>query len=151
MVASLVWAGPAAAETTLDVDAGYAGAFIPGEEVPVRIRVSADRLVRGTLEVGIGNPENGIPVAMAVEVPGGSQKEFLLTAPSGLNPNPDVVARLRQGDQLVASGKTTVRSTADTELVGVLPGALRGRPVPGLSPLAIDAGSARFAAVGTGE
>ena len=151
VVAALVWAGPAAAETTLEVDAGYAGSFVPGQEVPVRVRVAADRLLRGTLEVGIGKPENGIPVAMAVEVPGGSQKEFLLTAQSGFSQSPDVVARLRQGDQLVASGEVTLQAAADTELVGILPGALRGRPVPGLAPLAVDAGSARFAAVGAGE
>lgn len=151
VVATLVWASPAGAETTMAVDAGYAGGFVAGQEVPVRVRVSADRLVRGTLEVGIGNLENGVPVAMAVEVPGGSQKEFLVTAPSGLNQGPDVVVRLLQGEQVVASAQTTVRSSADTELVGILPGALRGRPVPGQAPLAVDAGTARFAALGPAE
>lgn len=149
--ASLVWATPASAETTILVDAGYAGSFVAGKEVPVRIRVSADRLLRGTLEVGIGRQENGIPVAMPVEVPGGSQKEFLVVAPSGLNQNPEVVARLLQGDQVVASGTVTVRSGAETELVGLLPGALRGRPVPGQVPLAVDAGTARFAPLGEAE
>ncbi len=135
----------------MEVDAGYAGSFIPGQEVPVRVRVSADRLVRGTLEVVVGNPEHGVPVAMAVEVPGGGQKQFLITAPAGLNPNPDVTARLRQDDRVVASGKTAIRAALDTELVGILPGALRGRAVPGPAPLAVDAGTARFAAVGEAE
>ena len=151
VVASLIWASPASAETTLQVDAGYAGSFVAGHEVPVRVRVSADRLLRGTLEVGIGTQENGIPVAIPVEVPGGSQKEFLVTAPSGLNQNPEVVARLLQGDQVVASGTVTIGSSAETELVGLLPGALRGRPVPGQVPLAVDAGTARFAALGEAE
>ena len=151
LVAPLVWVSPASAETTLQVDAGYAGSFVAGKEVPVRIRVSADRLLRGTLEVGVGSQENGVPVAMAVEVPGGSQKEFLVTAPSGFNQSPDVVARLLQGDQVVASGTVAVRSSAETELVGLLPGALRGRPVPGQVPLAVDAGTARFAAIGEAE
>lgn len=151
VVATLVWASPASAETTMAVDAGYAGSFVAGQEVPVRVRVSADRLVRGTLEVGIGNLENGVPVAMAVEVPGGSQKEFLVTAPSGYNQGPDVVVRLLQGEQVVASAQTTVRSAVDTELVGILPGALRGRPVPGQAPLTVDAGTARFAAVGPAD
>lgn len=149
--ASLVWASPAAAETTLQLDAGYAGSFVAGKEVPVRIRVSADRLLRGTLEVGIGRQENGIPVALPVEVPGGGQKEFLVSAPSGPDQNPDIVARLLQGGQVVASGTVTVRSSAETELVGLLPGALRGRPVPGQVPLAVDAGTARFAAIGEVE
>jgi hypothetical protein len=151
VVAPVLWAGPAAAETTIQVDAGYAGSFVPGQEVPVRIRISADRLVRGTLEVGIGNAENGIPVAMAVEVPGGSQKEFLLTAGSGLNQSPDVVARLRQDDRLVASGQTTITAAGDTELVGLLPGAVRGRAVPGATPLAVDVGTARFTPLGEVE
>lgn len=151
--ASLVWASPASAETTILVDAGYAGSFVAGKEVPVRIRVSADRLLRGTLEVGIGSPENGVPVAMPVEVPGGSQKEFLIVASSGPNPaqSPDVVARLLQDDQIVASGHMTVRTAVDTEIVGLLPGALRGRPVPGPAPLVVDAGTARFAAIGEGD
>lgn len=151
VMATVLWAAPASAETTLAVDAGYAGAFVAGQEVPVRVRVSADRLVRGTLEVGIGNPENAVPVALPVEVPGGGQKEFLVTAPSGMNQSPDVVVRLLQGDQVVASGQTTVRSSAETELVGILPGALRGRPVPGQAALAVDAGTARFAALGEGD
>ena len=154
LVAPLLWISPASAETTLQVDAGYAGSFVAGQEVPVRVRVSADRLMRGILEVGIGNAENGMPMAaMAVEVPGGSQKEFLLVAPSGAHgaQSPDVVARLLQGDQIVASGRMTIRATVDTEIVGLLPGALRGRPVPGPATLAVDAGTARFAAIGEGD
>jgi hypothetical protein len=151
VVAPIVWAGPAAAETTLEVEAGYAGSFVPGQEVPVRVRVSADRLVRGTLEVAVGGPENGIPVAMAIEVPGGSQKEFLLVARTDLGQNADVVARLHQDDRLVASRQTGIRAAGDTELVGLLPGALRGRPVPGVAPLTVDVGTARFAAVGEAE
>ncbi len=151
LVAPLLWAGPAGAETILEVEAGYAGSFVPGQEVPVRVRVSADRLLRGTLEVGVGTPENGTPVAMAVEVPGGGQKEFLLTARAGLNQSPDVVARLRQGDRVLASGQASVRATVDTELVGLLPGAIRGRAVPGPAALAVDVGTARFALVGEAE
>lgn len=149
VIAPLAWVSPASAETTLQVDAGYAGSFVAGQEVPVRVRVSADRLMRGTLEVGIGSAENATPVAMPVEVPGGSQKEFLIVAPSSVDPNqsPEVVARLLQGDQIVASGHVTVRSAVDTEIVGLLPGALRGRPVPGPAPLTVDAGTARFAAL----
>ena len=151
IVAPVVAAGPAAAETTIEVEAGYDNWFLTGQELPVRVRVSADRLVRGTLEVAVGSAENSIPVAMPVEVPGGSQKEFILTATAGMNQNPDVTARLRQGDRLLASGQTTARAAGDTELVGVLPGAARGRPLPGPTPLAVDAGTARFVAIGDAE
>lgn len=151
VVAAILGAGPAAAETTLEVEAGYAGAFVPGQEVPIRVRISADRLIRGVLEVGVGPLENGIPVALPVEVPGGGQKQFLLTAPAGLIESPDVVARLRQDDRQVAAGQVSLRAAGDTELVGILPGALRGRSVPGVAPLAVDVGTARFAAIGEAE
>ena len=151
MVATVVWAGPAAAETTLDVDAGYGGFFVAGRDVPVRVTISADRLVRGTLEVSVGTGEDRTPVAMAVEVPGGSQKQFLLVASAGVSQSPDVVARLRQDDRVLASGQTTVQVASDTELVGLLPGAVRGRAVPGPATLAVDAGTARFFAVGEAE
>jgi len=144
-------AGSAAAETTLEVDAGYAGSFVPGKEVPVRVRVSADRLVRGTLEIAVGSLDNAVPVAMAVEVPGGSEKQFVVAAPTGLNQTPEVVARLREGDRLTASGQATVRAAFDTELVGLLPGAMRSGNVPGAAPLAVDAGTARFAALEAAE
>lgn len=151
VAAPVLHAPPVAAATTLEVEAGYAGSFVPGKDVPVRVRVSADRLVRGTLEVAVGNLQSSVPVAMAVEVPGGSEKQFVVTSPAGLDQSPDVVARLRQGDRLVASGQTTVRAAVDTELVGLLPGALHGRPVPGAAPLAVDAGTARFVALGEAE
>ncbi|MFN2503458.1 MAG: hypothetical protein ABR540_04370 [Acidimicrobiales bacterium] len=47
-MAPLLWADPAGAETTIDFEAGYAGSFVPGQEVPVRVRVSTDRLLRAT-------------------------------------------------------------------------------------------------------
>jgi hypothetical protein len=151
VLAPVLAAGPAAAETTMQVDAGYAGSFVPGQDVPVRVRISADRLVRGTLEVAVGGLENGAPVAMAVEVPGGSEKQFVVTARAGPDPAPDVVARLRQDDTVLASGQASVRAAGDTELVGLLPGAVRGRAIPGVTPLAVDAGTARFSALGEAE
>lgn len=51
VVAPLLWADPAGAETTIDFEAGYAGSFVPGQEVPERVRVSTDRLLRATLEM----------------------------------------------------------------------------------------------------
>jgi hypothetical protein len=50
-----------------------------GVPVPVRVRVTADRLVKGTLEVTVGRAAR-LPVALPVEVPGGSQKQFLVVA-----------------------------------------------------------------------
>ena len=151
LAAPVVWAGPAAAETTLQVDAGYAGAFVPGQAVPVRVAVSADRLVRASLEVTVGGPGRSVPVAMAVEVPGGSQKQFLLVAGTAFEQVPQVKARLHQDGKVLASAETQVRASGDQELVGLLPGVLRGRSVPGPAALAVDAGTARFAAIGEAE
>ena len=151
VVAPVAWAGPAAAETTLQVDAGYAGAFVPGQAVPVRVAVSADRLVRASLEVTVGESGRSVPVAMAVEVPGGSQKQFLLVAGTAFEQVPPVKARLHQDGKVVASGETQIRASGDQELVGLLPGVLRGRSVPGPAALSVDAGTARFAAIGEAE
>lgn len=147
VVGPVAAAAPAAAETALQVDAGYAGAFAPGQPVPVRVSVAADHLVRGTLQVVVGA---ATPVDVPVEVPGGSQKQFLIVVSSFFESSPSVSARLREGGQVVTKD-TVLRSAADQELVGLLPGVLGGRPVPGPAPLVVDAGTARFAAVGEAE
>ncbi|MDQ6727644.1 MAG: hypothetical protein M3066_15970 [Actinomycetota bacterium] len=149
LFALIGFAGPAAADTTVQVDPGYAGAYVPGQAVPVRVAVSADRLLRGTLEVAVGS--GAAPVAMAVEVPGGSQKQFLVVAPGSHDEAAGVVVRLRESGRIVASGGGQLQAANDQELVGLLPGALHGRSVPGPAPLAVDAGTARFAAVGEAE
>lgn len=150
LLAPIVCAGPAAAAgTTLEVSPGYAGADVPGQPVPVRVTVSADRLVRATLEVAVGS--GAAPVAMAVEVPGGSQKQFLVVAPGSYDRAPGVVVRLRENGRVVAGGDGQLQATSDQELVGLLPGVLHGRGVPGPAALAVDAGTARFAAVGEAE
>ncbi|HEX6597358.1 MAG TPA: hypothetical protein VF045_10505, partial [Acidimicrobiales bacterium] len=101
-----------------------------------------------TLEVATG----GAPTSVGVEVPGGSEKEFLvLVSTSSLDTDLDVTARLPAGSEVVASGTTRVRALADTEVVGLLPGALGGRPVPGPTTLAVDAGTARFVGLGPAE
>ena len=139
---------PAAAATTLKVEAGYAGTYVPGQPLPVRVRVTADRLLSGTLEVAT----NGAPTSVGVEVPGGSEKEFLvLVSTSAADRDLDVTARLPAGSDSIATGSARVSALADAEVVGLLPGALGGRPVPGPTTLAVDAGTARFVALGPGE
>lgn len=149
LLLSVLCSGPAAAETALQVEPGYAGAYVPGQPVPVRVAVSADRLVRASLEVSVG--AGAAPVAIAVEVPGGGQKQFLVVAPGSYDRAPGVVVRLRQDGRVVASGQAQLQAAGDQELVGVLPGVLHGRSVPGPAALAVDAGTARFAAVGEAE
>jgi hypothetical protein len=138
---------PASAGTTIKVDPGYGGAFTAGEPVPVRVSISADRLIRATLQVVVGA---GTPVDVGVEVPGGSEKQFVVVAPTAFEASPVATARLHQ-DALVISADAPLRAGGDQELVGLLPGVLRGRTVPGPAPLAVDAVTARFAALGEAE
>ncbi|MEA2974168.1 MAG: hypothetical protein QOG82_2626 [Actinomycetota bacterium] len=118
----------------------------------VRVQVTADRLVRGRLEVVAGD---ATPVGIPVEIPGGSTKEFLLVVPAWQSFRFDgaigVQARLRDGSTDIAAGEGVLQSSSGQELVGLLPGALGGRTVPGPAPLAIDAGTARFTAIGPAE
>ena len=130
----------------------YDGSFVPGRPLAVRVQVVADRLVQGRLEVAVGDET---PVGIAVEVPGGSTKEFLVVVPGPQSFQFDgavpVQARLRKGSTDIAAGSGRLLSSAGQELVGLLPGALAGRGVPGPAPLTVDAGTARFAAIGPAE
>jgi hypothetical protein len=152
----LLMAGPAAtparAVTTLGVAGAYDGSYVPGHPVAVRVQVAADRLLRGRLEVTLADAPS---VSLPVEVPGGSTKEFLVVVPGSQSFRFDgavpVQARLRDGSNSLAEGDAILQSSVGQELVGLLPGALGGRGVPGPSPLAVDAGTARFAALGPAE
>jgi hypothetical protein len=143
---------PAAAATSLQVTGAYDGSYVPGRPMAVRVQVTADRLVRGRLEVSTAD---GTPVGLPVEVPGGSSKEFLVVLPAWLSFNFDgavgVQARLRDGSTDLATGDAVLQTSTGQELVGLLPGALGGRPLPGAAPLAVDAGTAHFAAIGPAE
>ncbi|HVE91870.1 MAG TPA: hypothetical protein VNE62_06185 [Actinomycetota bacterium] len=141
----------AAAETKLTVRAAFDGQYVPGTRVPMRVRIEADRLTKGTLRVVVSEAGAGmvagIKVSVPVEIPGGSVKEYLLVVPTS-----------RDGSWLpghvelaTSSGRQrapvpTLRQT-DQELVGLMPGVLQGRPVPGPAPLAVDVGVARFFAL----
>ena len=143
---------PALAATSLHVTGAYDGSYVPGRPMAVRVQITADRLVRGRLEVSTAE---GTPVGLPVEVPGGSSKEFLVVLPAWLSFNFDgavgVQARLRDGSTDIATGDAILQSSTGQELVGLLPGALGGRSVPGAAPLAVDAGTAHFAALGPAE
>ncbi len=142
-------ASPAAAATTLAVEVGYAGTYVPGQPVPVRVRVAADRLIAGELEVLV----DGVATLAPVEVPGGSEKQFLLVlgTPAGRSNRVNVVARLPDGTSSPPSASQSATAADDQEIVGLLPGALAGRPVPGPAPLAVDIGTARFVALSQAE
>lgn len=147
---------PAGAATTIAVKAGYDDAFVPNRSFPVRVTVRPDRLVNGTLRV---RAERGggaaSEVHLPVEIPGGSAKEFVVVVPAsaeGPGGPVQVTARLLDGGTEVGrSPVVPLRTAGGQELVGLLPGVLGGAPPPGAAPLAVDAGVARFVAVGAAE
>jgi hypothetical protein len=141
------WVAPAPAEAApaVEVDAGYFGTYVPGQPVPVRVRVTADRLLSGELQVLLG----GVPASVPIEVPGGTKKEFMVVMPTMAAPAPlTVTARLPDGSRSPPSANALLTPAGNQEAVGLLPGALGGRPLPGTAPLAVDAGTARFVALG---
>ncbi len=144
---------PAGAVTELEVDAGYGGAYRSRHPVPVRVRVRGDRLLRGELVVrSRGGFGDSVVTTVPVEVPGGSVKEVVVVVPTPSDTDRlQLDAVLTANGAEVTSGSATIRAASDQELVGLLPGVLQGREPPAPAPLAVDAGTARFAALGEAE
>lgn len=139
--------GDTDATIAFTIDAGWGAKFQPGESVRVRVQITAPRLLRGTLVVDVGNDQfDDMPsVAVPFEVPGGSTKQYLVVVPTSAQASGQIVtATLLEDDRRVAEVTSRLDPAADTELVGLLPGALAGRPLPGTAPLAVDAGTAQF-------
>ena len=141
VTALLAAAPPAAAATRIAVDAGWAGGdYVPGRPLPVRVDITADRLLTGSLHVAIG----GDPVesvTLPVEVPGGTTKRFVVVLAGPPQGDFEVTARVSGGDE--GSGTAFISSVSeDVELVGLLPGLVEEAPGP--VPLAVDVGTARF-------
>lgn len=142
-------ASPAGAATTLKVDAGYAGSYVPGRPMPVRVQVAADRLVSGELQVVV----DGVTTSAPVEVPGGSAKEFLVVVGTNASRSSPVtvIAQLPDGSKSPPSANLSVNPVDDQEVVGLLPGVLAGRSAPGPAALSVDVGTARFVALSSAE
>lgn len=142
-------ASPASAATVLKLEAGYAGSYVPGQPLAVRVQVAADRLVSGELEVLV----NGVSTSAPVEVPGGSEKQFVVVVgtPAGRSGPLNITARLPDGSKSPPTAAQSVNPVEDQEVVGLLPGALAGRSVPGPAALSVDLGTARFVTLGAAE
>lgn len=142
------WMSPtrASAAAAVTVEAGYAGTFVPGQPAPVRVRVTADRLLSGELQVVL----NGLPTSVAVEVPGGTTKDFLVVLPTSAIAHAPltVTARLPDGSKQPPAATASMSPLGEQEVVGLFPGALGGRSLPGTAPLAVDVGTAKFVALG---
>ena len=127
----------------LSLEAGWAGAFDPTAPIPVRITITADRLIRGTLVV---EADGFVPNSLPIEVAGGSRKRILMVLPgSDLTSSVTITAKV-EGDARL-SAHTEIESRALAELVGLMPGIQGGRPLPTTAKLAYDAGTVRFSAL----
>lgn len=115
-------APPVAAESTLEVEAGYGGgSFVPGESIPVRVVVESDRLIRGTLQVRMRSPmgSDELPLRVPIEVSGGSNKTVVVVLPTPVGADSGTVQVSIRSERL--EGEAEVAMARKTELVGILP------------------------------
>lgn len=159
-VATALLAAPAAAATEIDIAAGHDGFYVPDRSVPVTVSVTAERLLRGALEVTVrpqgGPAQAGSRVRVPVEVAGGSTKQFLVVAPPARSfglPGAVASAQLldNSDDVLAASERHSLQPAGGDELVGLLPGSLDRANPPAAAPLAVGAGVARLVQLGRAE
>lgn len=153
-------AAHAAAATEITVAGGYGGFYVPDRSVPVSVAITAERLLRGVLEVTVrpqGGPAQAVSrVRVPVEVAGGTKKSFLVISPPAASfgaPAAVVSARLLDGrdDVVAAAEHQSLQPAGGDELVGLLPGTLDQADPPAAAPLAVDAGVARFVKLGRAE
>lgn len=152
-------AGPAAAQAepapvSGHIDAGFDGYFVPGRAVPVRVELSASRLVSGQLHVRLGQLSSEV---VDFEVTAGSTEEHwvLLDGPRGNGIVADATAVTEGRD--IGFDPAVLEWDAEVQLVGTLAG-LRGAPdqastvrgvqrihVVELSPALLDLGAEALA------
>jgi hypothetical protein len=161
-VALTTWSPSFAAEDDesglqIEATAGYAGLYVSGLPVPVRVTVHADRLVKGYLRVTskfAAGPSLPPGIESPIEVAGGSVKDYIVTIPTSANGPFDgssLVVELVAGGRVQDRVDVPLTAGVDTELVGVLPGLFAAKPPPQAAPLVPAAGTAKFIAIGALE
>ena len=136
-------AASTASSDGLAIDAGWAGAFDPTAPIPVRVTITADRLVRGTLVV---EADGFVPNSLPIEVAGGSRKRIIVILPGSDFAGPVTIAAHVDGDSRLKA-KSEIQSRGLAELVALMPGVRAGRPLPTTAALAYAAGSVRFSSL----
>lgn len=128
-----------AAGTKLEVEAGFAGGnFRPGRPIPVRVKVTSDRLIRGELRLQLKSFGEGVPTVLPIEVAGGNPKEFTVALPTVVGTDRVEVVASLAGTSVAAKAQFD----DDIELVGLLPGVTEETPAP--APMAMDLGTMQF-------
>lgn len=142
----------ASAKTTLDVELGVDGFVAPGKPIPVRVTIKADRLIKGTVVAKANDSASQSDTIVPIEVAGGATKDVLLVivgSMQNLGESPAVRVIVTDGSGELASAEVSATTRPDQEIVGAFPQLLaRGKP-PDTAKLAVDAGTAHFAAFHT--
>lgn len=137
--------GLARADTTVEATAGVNGFADPQRAVVVSVRVSADELVDGRVEVS--QDGSATVVRQDLQVPAGTTKDLRILVPGPFFAG-TLQVDVRDGDRLVATRDIRVRGEDDVELVGVLPRLLaRGQELPDQVTLDSGTGRAELAAL----
>lgn len=134
-------AGGQAQGVELSASAGLADRYLVGRRLPVTVEITADRLVRGTVEVQVDGLAGSW--AVPVEVPGGSSKQVVVVVPTPVGfPISEVQVSLRGGGDVVQA-QPAVEALGEDELVGLLPG-VAPADLPEPVTLVGEVGTARF-------
>lgn len=144
-IALVVPARPAAASTDIAVAAGLGGSYTPGDRVPVRVTINADRLVDGTITVSVVGGDATQRVSVPAEVPGGSVKDVWVLVPTSVGFDAQLRVQLRDGKDVLAEKSAALATRSDQDVVAVLPGL--GRDLPSTAALALDVGTAKLVAI----
>ncbi|MEM8922850.1 MAG: hypothetical protein AAGD35_05055 [Actinomycetota bacterium] len=140
MAAVLTFAGPAYADTDLEVTTPADGRYQSGQPVPLLITVSADRAVSGVLSVEFDGIVAG---SKRVEVPGGSTKQVVMVVNlPPWEPGGSIGFDADNSDD-DASGRLGLTANREDELVAVFDDLAVG-DVPPTADLRVDMGQARL-------
>ncbi len=130
----------------LDVEVGVGGLYRPGKALPVRVTVTGNRLIDGTLR--ITTRDRSATVEIPVEVAGGSVKTFATSLPTRPFDETSPRVELVVDDEVIESSSERLRFDGETELVGVMATLASIRELPETSALAVgDLGQARLAPI----
>ncbi len=128
----------------VEIIGGVDGIYRPGRPVPIDVRIEADQLLTGELEVSSRVGQQTIVHTAEIEVPAGSLKRFVVAVPTPGAERPAVSVRLRLDGADVDEREVMLSPASDVELVGVLPLVTTAGDLPDSAGLAVDAGTARL-------
>lgn len=143
IVAVGVMAGPASAETTIEVTTPADGRYQPGSPTALIVTIEADRAISGTISVSFEGFRAG---SQQVEVPGGSAKDIVMIVSTPPWTSSGSVSFDADDDEDDKTERLSLVSASGDELVALLP-ELATRDFPDSAELSIDLGVARLFAL----